>query len=246
MNLERLEQIISKDQECRELLNKKIITCILKGTTTYTIDAALGGELKLWGPSSIIEQLNYWVNDCIGRSLNKENYTEEQIAEYLKLKWLQIILASKLVQNLNNFKVNFKKSKDRFSKVSTGITVPDDGTFIINSVDFNTKVLEESSFALYTIKGAVDWAKQIEITLSIFIPFQTIALTDLLHNTAHTFYDLFNLKTVNSLIINTCCEKNSAGASHKLAFNKHTDFNDTNLKQIINNFIADLTILEMI
>ena len=243
MNLERLGQIISKDPECRELLNKKIITDILNG---ITITGSLSGELRLWSSAGTIEQLNYWVNDCIGRSLNKENYTEEQIAEYLKLKWLQVILASKLVQNLDNFNVNFKESKNKLSKVLNGRTIPDEGIFIINSVDFNTKVLEESSFALYTIKGAVDWAKQIEITLSIFIPFQTIALTDLLHNAAHTFYDLFNFKTVNSLIINAHCEKNSAGASHKLAFNKHTDFNNANLKQIINNFIADLTILEMI
>ena len=90
MNLERLEQIISKDPECRELLNKKIITNILNG---ITITGSLSGELRFWSSAGTIKQLNYWVNDCIGRSINKENYTEEQIVEYLKLKWLQIILA---------------------------------------------------------------------------------------------------------------------------------------------------------
>ena len=170
MNMLNLKKVVEQDADCVKLLNKRIIDNSLHGIIIYaTLEAASGADK--------VETYDYWVNTCLGRSLNIDDHTEEDIKEYLKLKWLQIVLISELLKHLHNFVIDFSKLKP-YTTYSLKNSLPAKEAFHVTDISLQFNTLTTSNFAVYRVEGTTNFDKDTTIVLEFNIPFQMIAVID--------------------------------------------------------------------
>lgn len=232
MNISNLKKVVEQDADCIKLLNKRIVVSCSNGVMINTSFEVASGANK-------VETYDYWVNICLGRTLNIDDHTEETIKDYLKLKWLQVVLISDLIRRLHNFVIDLTKLK-HYNTYSSERNLPAKETFHVKDVSLKFDTLTASNFAIYRVEGTTDFDKDATIVLEFGIPFQMVSVLD--RHIFKSFKDFFDEPRNSYCYLSYSTRKHGEGSG---TFTTYISFTQ-NIKEIINNVLAKSVIASLI
>ena len=232
MNILKLKKVVGQDTDCVKLLNKRIVDSSSNGLYTMTLLETASGANK-------VETYNYWVNTCLGRTLNLDDHTEEVIKDYLKLKWLQVVLLSEIIMHLHNFVIDFTRLK-HYNTYSSENNLPAKDVFHVNKVSLKFNTSASGNFAVYRVEGTTAFDADNTIVLEFGIPFQMIAVLD--RTKFESFKDFFDDQRNSYCYLRYGARKHGEGSG---TFTTYIDFNK-NVKEIISNVLAKSVIAGLI
>ena len=161
----KVENLVENDADCIKLLNKPIIS---SGENYHFKYSTLKNILDTNDDRMYL----YWINTVLNKKINVDVHTEEEIKDYLKLKWLQVTLISYLIDNyLMKFEIDFTKLP-QYNTYASSVNLPPKDTFIAESVYQNFVCSEMNDFAIYNVRGRVGFDKNALIIVEFEIPLQ--------------------------------------------------------------------------
>ena len=169
MDLKVLRGLINTDTDCKYLLSQKIINTYSGQNIDYvTLEFAINSPKE--------DLLDYWVNECLGSTFKKEFLTEKNIIEYLKLKWTQVIILSKFLENLiKGFTIDFTKHS-QYKLLKQNFNIPDQTKFKIFGIGKLLTTFITNSFIQYTVEARTDVDKNTMFEFAFIVPYQMAAL----------------------------------------------------------------------